>query len=290
MNWVKMAAGNLSIFMVVMQQKISRSGFGMNRKCKGSTCPRRTMQEAIMRAYGKGVLMFATTRNDGGNNVIAYPARHRTVIGVFSTDGDGNKSGFNPNPPEDDSSYFSTLGEAVESSCPKHLRQDGQQAGLMRESGTSFATPISAAMAANILDYAKLELDMGEKHTKRLHEVERMIDVLKLMAPEKRYGYRYLAPWLLWKSDEYGIPEELEVERTGIRTSILQILMKSAFDSISATAVGVLRWFEVRMVSCMKNITVILPPICVVHGRSELQIDSEDSRLSSRIALPFELV
>jgi hypothetical protein len=160
----------------------------------------------------------------------------------------------------------------------------------MRKSSTSFATPIAATMAANILDYAKLELDMGEKHIKRLHEVERMIDVLKLMAPEKRYGYRYLAPWLLWKSDEYAIPEELEVERTGIRTSILQILMKSAFDSIYATVVGVLRWFEVRMVSCMKNITVILPPICVVHGRSGLQIDSEDLRLSSRMALPFEVV
>jgi hypothetical protein len=72
--------------------------------------------EAIMRAYRKGILMFTAARNDGGNKVIAYPTRHRTVIGVFSTNGDGNKSGFNPNPPEDDSSYFSTLGEAVESS------------------------------------------------------------------------------------------------------------------------------------------------------------------------------
>jgi hypothetical protein len=182
--------------------------------------------EAIMRAYGKGILMFAATRNDGGNREIAYPASHRTVIGIFSTDGDGNKSGFNPNPPDDDGSYLSTLGEAVESSWPKHLQQEGQHGSTLRKSGTSFATPIAAAMAANVLDYAKLQLDMGEKHMKRLHEVERMLEVLKLMAPEKRDGYRYLAPWLLWKADEYAVDEEMEVERTGIRTSILKILLK----------------------------------------------------------------
>ena len=67
----------------------------------------------------------------------------------------------------------------------------------MRKSGTSFATPIAAAIAANVLDYTKLQLRMGEKHLKQLRKIGKLIQVLKLMAPVKRDNYWYLAPWNL---------------------------------------------------------------------------------------------
>lgn len=163
------------------------------------------VEEAIEKV-GKDVLFFAATRNDGGNREVAYPANHRDVIGIFSTDGNGNKSGFNANCPDGDNSFFSTLGEAVESSWPKHLQGDGPRTGLMRKSGTSFATPIAAAIAANTLDYARIQLDMGEKYLKRMRKIGKMIVVLRLMAPVNRGGYWYLAPWNLWKmvEDEYS--------------------------------------------------------------------------------------
>ena len=189
------------------------------------------VEEAINRAYAKGTIMFAAAHNDGGNKAIAYPASHHNVIGISSTDGFGNGSKFNPNAPEDDGSFFSTLGEAVESSWPRlpGNENDGNPdstSSKRRKSGTSFATPIAAGLAANILDYARLELDMGEKYLKRLHKFAKMLAVLKLMAPEKRDNYKYMAPWLLWTLDEYASQEELEVERTRIRTLILMELMK----------------------------------------------------------------
>lgn len=190
------------------------------------------VEEAIVMAHARGTIMFAATRNDGGNKAIAYPACHHNVIGIASSDGLGNGSKFNPSAPEDDGSFFSTLGEAVESAWPRLPDTDENGRPTLtrskrRKSGTSFATPIAAALAANILDYARLELDMGEKYLRRLHTFSRMVAVLKLMAPKKRDEYRYMVPWLeWWTSDEYASQEELECEKTRIRTDILKVLMK----------------------------------------------------------------
>ncbi|KAB2573850.1 Subtilisin DY [Lasiodiplodia theobromae] len=51
---------------------------------------------AIKNAYSANVLMFAASRNDGGNFSVAFPARHKDVISISATDGDGVASYFNP--------------------------------------------------------------------------------------------------------------------------------------------------------------------------------------------------
>lgn len=97
-------------------------------------------------------LIFAATRNDGANKLVAWPARINEVIGISSTDGNGQHSIFNPH---DDGSntIFYALGEAVEVACPSHVRKPRNKT---RVSGTSFANPIAAGLAANVLGYAKL--------------------------------------------------------------------------------------------------------------------------------------
>ena len=85
------------------------------------------IDKAIKFAFSRDVIMFAATSNDGGNEEVAFPASsHEIVIGVNSTDSWGGKSDFTPNVMAL-SENFSTLGEAIESSWPKHLKQGVRQ-------------------------------------------------------------------------------------------------------------------------------------------------------------------
>lgn len=109
-------------------------------------------------------LILAATRNDGANKGIAWPAKANEVLGISSTDGNGEfSSSFNP-PRGHSDSVFYALGEAVEVVCPQHMGVgQGRQKNRKRLSGTSFANPIAAGLAANVLGYVKLAVASGAK-------------------------------------------------------------------------------------------------------------------------------
>lgn len=157
------------------------------------------IDQAIKYAFSKDVILFAAASNDGGNEDVAFPAlAYEMVIGINSTNAWGDKSNFTPNTlPR--SENFSILGEAVESSWPKHLGQ-----GLRQwRSGTSYATPIAAGTAATMLFYTRMKLQRQELVTE-LRTCAGMRKVLLSMA-EERDGYNYLRPWLLWRKDDEKI-------------------------------------------------------------------------------------
>lgn len=149
------------------------------------------IQKAIKDAHYKDRIIFAAASNYGGNGGVAYPANQQSkVICVNASDGYGNKTGFNPwHKPEE--VPFSTLGAGIE--------LNGKD-GIVYKSGTSFATPIAAGIAALILEYAmaspKLELDPEQE--KRLFSCDGMRDLFDLMSKEID-GYKYVAPWNLWQ-------------------------------------------------------------------------------------------
>jgi len=155
---------------------------------------------AINEAFVSNVLMFAAARNDGGNDKIAYPANQDQVICVNSTDGRGNPSKYNPTPVV--GKNLSVLGEDVLSSWPTHLEN-----GRQRKSGTSYATPIAAALAAIVLDYSQQKMQSSEHYTiSKLRTPRGMKAALGLMS-EERGGYRYIVPWELFnegRSNIYG--------------------------------------------------------------------------------------
>jgi hypothetical protein len=159
--------------------------------------PIAVIDEAIKYAFFCNIIMFAATSKDGGNEEVALPANvHEAVIGVNSTDTWGGKSVFSPNilPLSEN---FSVLGEAVESSWPKHLEQGNRQC----RSGTSYATLIATGTAANMLFYVRMKLanEAKVKEVATCRGVKKLL--LSMAAPIG--GYSYIRPWVLWKeSDE----------------------------------------------------------------------------------------
>lgn len=169
-------------------------------------------------------LIFAATRNDGANNRVAWPARVNEVIGISSTDGDGQHSSFNPH---DDGSntIFYALGQAVEVACPSHF--DSPQ-NKKRVSGTSFANPVAAGLAANVLGYTRLAVNNMDTVKEREVLID-MLDKLKSkdgmkavfrhrMTMKNNSSKDCLLPWEFLKSGRPGkntiLNEILETLRT----------------------------------------------------------------------------
>lgn len=137
-----------------------------------------------------GKLIFAAASNNGGLAGRARPARSEAVLCVHASDGKGNKGGMNPSPVTDRDN-FTTLGVAVPSRWKGHD---------VWKSGTSFATPIAAGFAADVLafaDYKCTNLKAGRK--KLLRKKRGMQAIFKKMA-EKRDGYDFIHPGRLWQN------------------------------------------------------------------------------------------
>uniref|UniRef100_A0A8H7K8C9 Peptidase S8/S53 domain-containing protein n=1 Tax=Bionectria ochroleuca TaxID=29856 RepID=A0A8H7K8C9_BIOOC len=153
------------------------------------------LENAILYAYSKRVLLFAAASNSGANLDRAYPARDPHVICVHSTDSNGNRSRFSPTPLAQESN-IATVGEAVESAWPVKLCNTETNSQCVQwKSGTSSATPILVGIAAFLLQYARIHLP-DKAHM--LRRQEKMKSVLlkisdKTQKSITRDGYNYIA-------------------------------------------------------------------------------------------------
>jgi hypothetical protein len=178
------------------------------------------LESALMNAYMNHVLLFAAASNNGGQLGRAYPAREPIVICVHSTDANGNRSSFSPTAAANDIN-LATIGEAVESSWPVQLcddlddvanmatNPDSTETCVRRKSGTSYATPIAAAIAAFLLLYVRVHLPDKADLLKR---EKRMKAMLKRVA-EKGEGFKprdgyYFVDLSLYKDSLFGKGKE----------------------------------------------------------------------------------
>jgi hypothetical protein len=154
----------------------------------GMTKPDPDIKEAIHEAYGKNIIIFAAASNEGGNHDVTYPARNPEVIPIFSTDGKGNKSDFNPNPIK--SGSFAILGEGIESSWTT-CNEPKTTVLTKFKSGTSYACPVAAGMASLMLDFVKLHRQSWYPELRSRLGITKAFDLMEY----KREEYNYLYPW-----------------------------------------------------------------------------------------------
>lgn len=146
------------------------------------------------------MITFAASGNSGGNRECAWPARRPGIVAVCATDGHGSDAGFNQRPfgqEASDHPPLATLGIHIPWS---HVDQTNQWKHSLI-SGSSFATPIAAGIAANVLEFTRRQTHF--KKTGLLHSCFGMTKVLQAMSFGID-GFRYLQPWTFWKRAKSG--------------------------------------------------------------------------------------
>ncbi|RSM11441.1 hypothetical protein CEP52_003063 [Fusarium oligoseptatum] len=162
------------------------------------------IERAIELASKREKIMFAAASNLGANGPrgfrVTFPASRPDVICINSADGHGKYSSFNPGKRKG-SFNFLTLGEAVPAA--KHAKDRSQPE--VRLTGTSYATPIAAAIAASFIEFV-MQKPLGKERKLRDEVTTRdgMIKLFAGMSEDKTEGFRWLQPWHLIRCDEHS--------------------------------------------------------------------------------------
>jgi subtilisin family serine protease len=133
------------------------------------------IRNAIIEALKRNVILLAAAGNSGNRRNIPYPASEDTVFKIFAAESSGYKAKFSAPTDKYNRDYcYSIIGCGVMSTWPSSLLEKAKRGGLevfcfdntdghehseggcdMRTvmSGTSFATPIAAALVAIIYQF-----------------------------------------------------------------------------------------------------------------------------------------
>lgn len=172
----------------------------------GSTTINQDIEMAIQKARDtkpNPTIMFAAASNSGLNIHRTFPASDMNVIGIHSLDGYGNDNGgLNP-PILTHRDNFGTLGLGIE------MLWEGVSEF---KSGSSYATPIGAAVAANLLIW----LDYMNKHRQDIldpyvYTFLRTTEGVRHMFMRSRKHSEsskidYVAPWFLFEDYSQDMP------------------------------------------------------------------------------------
>ena len=106
----------------------------------GGAAPSVTLQDAVLYAYNKGILLVAASGNNGGAQVL-YPARYPEVMAVGATNFSNQPSSISNYGPEVD---VAAPGENIYSLWP---------GGYFTQSGTSMSAPFVSGLAAILFSF-----------------------------------------------------------------------------------------------------------------------------------------
>lgn len=160
--------------------------------------------QQIRIAAAKPTLIFAAAANHTIHQriPIRFPARLSEVFCIFSAKENGAASEFNP-PSKNDRANFMFPGEDIEGAWPDSLRDIIPENEMREEngrvyrrlSGTSCATPIAAAVAAGILEFAWQVREHNIEGVGELKHRSGMDQVFRKMLDKYQEGeYHYVKP------------------------------------------------------------------------------------------------
>lgn len=129
------------------------------------------IQKAVEKAIESRTLIFAAAGNWGLNRETAFPARENGVFCINASDGKGSFDSINPDAKCDGT--YTTLGVSIPSRW-----QDND----IYVTGTSFATPIAAAIAATVLNFARHKMDLDPYDWQLLASYQGMRKIFDLMS------------------------------------------------------------------------------------------------------------
>ncbi|CAM1510953.1 Fc.00g084660.m01.CDS01 [Cosmosporella sp. VM-42] len=150
---------------------------------------------AINKATAANKIMFAAASNGGKNQARTYPATSTNVIAVHAMSGNGEKGSINP-PAKDHHDRLGTLGLGLK------LRWKNQ---VEYKNGTSYATPVAAGIAANLIQWINCVAKnptygiKKETHKKWVSPYGVRNILTELMSQGEDHELLYVAPWHLWK-------------------------------------------------------------------------------------------
>lgn len=156
------------------------------------------MQKEIKEACTKDIIIFAAASNKGHNHPVPYPARRSNeVLCIYATDGLGNPYDGNPTELETSAYHFATLGIAINSKWPEQKGKISERSGERRKTGTSYATPIAAGIAAYILDFASVN-GIDKESYRMLRSRDGMEAIFAKHLTDKIGKLDYIFPWKLF--------------------------------------------------------------------------------------------
>ncbi|KAH8600194.1 peptidase S8/S53 domain-containing protein, partial [Bisporella sp. PMI_857] len=140
------------------------------------------------------IIFAAASNNRGGNSTRAYPASRRGVICIHASDGNGGRNDqLNPSVKTHDGN-FTTLGIGIP------FKWDDKD---VLKSGTSFATPIAAGIAANMMEYTRHNIKLSARNMEDFYSPKGMVDLFQLLR-QKKGDYGYIQPWFLWDNQSHN--------------------------------------------------------------------------------------
>lgn len=165
------------------------------------------IEKALKKADENNVLLIAAASNVGGNTALAqrWPGTRDNVMSVYAAEGKGFQYADNP-PPRANAYNFATLGVMVPVWSVPDESGDSPEIYC---TGTSYATPIAAAIAASVLEFIRhTETDyVNQFPNSRKDALQARIDVAKtavsrasgmckvfMLMSEKKGDYDYVQP------------------------------------------------------------------------------------------------